>query len=410
MNLTAADVEFEALLEYLKQNCGCDLTDYKHTTLQRLRFRMRLLGISSDREYLQYLQSHDDERMALLDTVYVNVTSFFRDRDAWEYLANEIVPQIVAQKQPDESIRVWSAGCATGQEVYGLLILFAEALGIHSCWQRVQFYATDIDEAALKQARLAIYSSKDVAGIPSNLLGKYFELTEQGYIFNQKLRLRLLLGRHNLAQDAPISKIDLLVCRNTLMYFNPQIQAKILLRFHFALKERGFLFLGRKELPGVNRHIFTPVNLKHKVFAKELNFTLSQRLSLVPQLGKQRSLNLTTTQFQVWQAAYTSSPFAQLAVDLNGHLVVANEQANTLFAITPNDYSYPFQELEIGKLLVDHAVSQTFYRQHRPVTLKYIKCSASKSIRYFDIYITPIFNHNQCLLGVNLTFYPCQQA
>lgn len=381
MNLTQAEQNFEALLDYLKQNCGYDLTGYNQSSLKRLRSRMRQLGIGSDREYLQYLQSHDSERMALSDTVFINFTSFFRDCNVWDYLANEIVPKILANKQPDESIRVWSAGCSTGQEAYSLLILFAEALGIESCLQRVQIYATDIDEAALKQVRLATYSSRQVAGIPANLLKKYFELAEQGYVFDQQLRRRLVVGRHNLTQDAPISKIDLLICRNTLMYFNHQTQANILLRFHFALKDNGFLVLGQSETPDANKQIFTPVNLKRKVFAKELNLTLSDRLSLFPKLGKQRSLNSMTTQIDTWQiAAYETSPFAQLAVDFSGRLVVANALANTLFGLTQKDCNRPVQELELVKLFIDCAASKTFYRARRPITLKHIKWSASKSI------------------------------
>jgi two-component system CheB/CheR fusion protein len=273
MNLPQGDREFEALLDYLKHNRGCDLTGYKRSTLvRRFRHRMQSINVSSYQDYLQYLQSHSEEWMALLDTILINFTYFFRDRDAWGYLANEIIPKIIASKQPDEPIRIWSAGCASGQEVYSLLILFAEALGIESCLQRVQFYATDVDEAALKQARLAAYCSNQVTELPPNLLEKYFKQTDQGYVFHPQLRRIIIFARHNLAEDAPMSKIDLLTCRNALMYFNPETQATILARFHFALKNTGFLFLGKAEtLTSHRRQIFTPVNLKHRVYAKGLN-------------------------------------------------------------------------------------------------------------------------------------------
>ena len=405
MSLPQAEREFEALLYYLKHNWGCDLTGYKRSTLlRRFEHRMQSIDIGSYQDYLRYLQSHSEELMELLDTVLINVTNFFRDRDAWDYLANEIIPKIIASKQSDESIRVWSAGCASGQEVYTLLILLAEALGIESYLQRVQFFATDVDEAAIKQARLATYSLKEVKGIPPDLLEKYFEQTEQGYVFRRELRCNIVFGHHNMAKDAPMSKIDLLTCRNALIYFNPETQLSILVRFHFALKDKGFLFLGKAETIITNRQIFAPVNLKHRVYAKGLNLELDEHLLINPKFNKKPALNSTTIRIQIWQTAYETSPFAQLAIDFNGHLIFANEQANTLFGLTLDDCQRPFEELEPGKLLSSHISRTTFYRSHRPVTLKNIEWSASMGTRYFDIFITPVFNQKKYLLGVNLLF------
>ena len=148
----ATEWEFEALLEYLKYSRGCDFTGYKRSNLvRRFHVRMRELKIDSYADYLHYLQSHSQEYIPLLNTVLINLTSFFRDRASWEYLANELIPKIIASKQPDEPIRVWSAACASGQELYSLIILFAEVLGIESCLQRLQFIATDWDKDALSQ-------------------------------------------------------------------------------------------------------------------------------------------------------------------------------------------------------------------------------------------------------------------
>lgn len=405
MSLPQAEREFEALLYYLKHNRGCDLTGYKRSTLlRRFEHRMHSINISSYQDYLQHLQSDSEEWLALLDTVFINVTDFFRDRDAWDYLANDIIPKIIASKQSDESIRVWSAGCASGQEVYTLLILLAQALGIESYLQRVQFFATDVDEAAIKQARLATYSLKEVKGIPPDLLEKYFEQTEQGYVFRRKLRCKIVFGHHNMAKDAPMSKIDLLTCRNALMYFNPETQLSILVRFHFALKDNGFLFLGKAETIITNRQIFTPVNLKHRVYAKGLNLELDEHLLINPKFNKKPALNSTTIQIHIWQTAYETSPFAQLAVDFNGHLVVANQQANTLFGLTLDDCHRLVKELEPGKLMSSHTSSRAFYRNHHPVTLKNIEWIAPHGTTYLDILITPVFNQKKYLLGVNLIF------
>lgn len=404
MSLPQAVPEFEALLEYLKYNCGCDLTGYKRSTLvRRLGQRMQSININSYQDYLQYLQSHDQEWMALLDTVLINVTSFFRDRDAWDYLASNIIPKIIASVQPDEPIRVWSAGCASGQEVYSLLMLFAEALGIEACLQRVQFYATDVDEAAIQQARQATYDSKAVASIPPDLLEKYFEPTPGGYVFDRQLRPNFVFGHHNLVEDAPMSKIDLLTCRNVLIYFTPETQASILVRFHFALKNTGFLFLGKSEALITHRQIFTPISLKHHVYTKGLNLDLNDHLLINPK-SKKQALDATTHQVRIWQTAYETSFFAQLAVDYNGYLVSANERANLLFGLTLEDYHRPFEELELGKLVSSYVSLKKFYCSSRRITLKNIKWSGSKDTSYFDIYIVPVFRQKQHSLGVNLTF------
>jgi two-component system CheB/CheR fusion protein len=405
MNLPEVNPEFEALLDYLKDNRGLDLTGYKRGTLmRRFQYRMQTLNIESFESYLQYLQWHSQEYLDLLNDVLINVTGFFRDRDAWDYLATDIIPTIIARKAPDESIRVWSAGCAAGQEIYSLLILFMEALGVEACLKRVQCFATDADESAVQQARKATYSDLEVTEIPPDLLQKYFEQTDQGYSFRSKLRHAIVFGHHNLTEDAPISKIDLLVCRNVLIYFNPEPQTSILARFHFALKNTGFLFLGQTENLINRRQIFTPVNLKHHVYTKGLNLELADHLAITPKPRREQTPDPTPPQSYFWQTAFEMSPFAQLAVDLNGRLLKANEAAHLLFELTLDDWNRPFRELVPGKLAGFYGMARTFYRSHRPVTLQDVEWVTSNSTRYFQITIAPVFNLKKQLLGITLVF------
>ena len=275
------DSELDIFLEYLKQSQGCDLTVYKHSTLQRrLGVRMGQIGIDNYSAYLDYLKHHPDELAILLDTIFINVTGFFRDADAWEYLAKEVIPTILRRKNPHEPIRIWSASCASGEEAYTLALLLVEALGIEQYLLQVQIYATDVDEAALRKARQHRYTNAEVASVPPALLDKYFELTPQGYVFNPTLRRRVIFARHNLLEDAPISKLDLLVCRNTLIYFNHEAQVKILVRFHFALKNLGFIFLGKAETLVSRSVLFTPVSVKHRIFSKGANLESNDVLLL----------------------------------------------------------------------------------------------------------------------------------
>src|SRR3954469_5205437 len=230
----------ERLLTHLKGTRGFDFTGYKRTSLERrIRKRMEAIGVPDFDEYLEYLEVHQDEFPALFDTILINVTGFFRDPPAWEYYRTEVIPRLLETLGPSEPIRVWSAGCAAGQEPYTLAMVLAEALGTEAYLERVKIYGTEVDEDALNHARQASYSTAEVETIPPPLLERYFEQGDQRFSFRKDLRRALIFGRNDLTQDAPISRIDLLTCRNTLMYFNAETQARILNLFHFALNPWG---------------------------------------------------------------------------------------------------------------------------------------------------------------------------
>jgi two-component system, chemotaxis family, CheB/CheR fusion protein len=242
------DPSFERLLTYLKEVRAFDFTGYKRASLmRRVRHQMRQVGVDRFDDYLDHLQVHPDEFTALFDTILINVTSFFRDPESWDQLASEVLPALL-EATGDDTIRVWSAGCATGQEAYSVAIMLVEALGAAEYRRRVKIYATDIDEPALSTARQAAYTDKEVKSLPGDYLGKYFEQIGGRYVFRADLRRNVIFGRNDLVQDAPISRIDLLSCRNTLMYFNAETQARIVARLGFALRPRGVLFLGKAEM------------------------------------------------------------------------------------------------------------------------------------------------------------------
>jgi two-component system CheB/CheR fusion protein len=282
MNSPLSDTSppFEALLYYLWQSHGFDFRAYKRASLmRRVQHRMQMLPIESYSDYIDYLQEHPEEFLPLFNAIDINYTRFFRDTAAWDYCAAQIVPQLLASKTLDEPIRVWSAGCASGEETYTLVMVLAEALGIEQFKARVRIFSTDVDQEALNQAHQASYSISEVADIPSDLLEKYFEQLDGRYTFRKDLRRCIIFSRHNLIQDAPMSKIDLLVCRNVLIYFTLEAQIKILVRFHFGLKESGFLFLGNTEIiPTDIAALFGRLNLRHRIFNKLPRTELSPRL------------------------------------------------------------------------------------------------------------------------------------
>jgi chemotaxis methyl-accepting protein methylase len=203
------DRVFERLLEFLRQSRGFDFTGYKRSSLKRrVHKQMQAREIDSFGDYLDYLEVHPEEFAPLFNTILINVTGFFRDFPTWEYLRNRVIPQILESKLADEPIRIWSAGCASGEEAYSLAILMAEAIGLDQFRSRVKIYATDVDEEALTQARHAIYSEKMLQAIPERWQGTYFERSSGNFVFRSDLRRAIIFGRHDLVQDAPISDVS----------------------------------------------------------------------------------------------------------------------------------------------------------------------------------------------------------
>src|SRR3954463_1702215 len=315
------DATLEVLLEHLKRSRGFDFTGYKRTSLERrVRKRMEEVGVSDYTAYLDYLEVQPDEFPALFDTVLINVTGFFRDPPAWDYYRDETVPRLLEGLGPDDPIRVWCAACAAGQETYTMAMVLAEALGTEAYLERVKIYATEVDEDALNQARQASYSPKEVEAIPAALLERYFEQGDQRYTFRKDLRRSVIFGRNDLTQDAPISRIDLLTCRNTLMYFNAETQARILGRFHFALNPWGYLFLGKSEMLITHSDLFRPVDLKRRVFAKVHKESLRDRLLTAAPPGRELA---SAPIAEIRDGAFEGAPDAHLLVDVDGVLVMA---------------------------------------------------------------------------------------
>ncbi len=264
------DEAFEALLDYLKLERGFDFTGYKRPSLvRRVRRQMQIVGVETFEDYQDHLEVHPEEFTALFNMILINVTGFFRDAEAWEELRGTILPTLLRER-PSGVLRVWSAGCASGEEAFSLAMCLAEALGVEAFRSRVKIYATDVDEEALAHARHGTYDPADLEGVPPELVNRYFEPINGGerLTFRKDVRRCIIFGRNDLVQDAPISRIDLLACRNTLMYFNSEQQARIVQRLHFALRPTGVLFIGKAETLWSHSSLFQATDLKRRFFRK----------------------------------------------------------------------------------------------------------------------------------------------
>ena len=399
--------DFEALLEYLKNNRGFDFTGYKRTSLQRrINKRMETAEIAKYKSYVDYLEVHPDEFGKLFDTILINVTAFFRDEGSWEFLASDIIPRIAANKKPGEAIRVWSAGCASGEEAYTLAMVLSEVLGQEFVRDRVKVYATDVDPGDLNKARQASYTDKEVEGVPASLLQKYFDLQNNRYLFHKDLRRSVIFGRHDLIQDAPISRIDLLVCRNTLMYFNADVQARILERFHFALVEQGYLFLGKAETLLSYNNSFKPIELKRRFFIKVPRNQQRGHLIDMMRSSNGESAHSVVDPNSLWTRALDANPVAQIVIDRNGVLALINERARALFGIGSEEVGRPLQDLQLSYRPVElrSCLDQAF-AEHRTVLIKDVEWKTLVGDpTYLDVQIVPLLDSSSAMIGANISY------
>ncbi|MFC0542351.1 CheR family methyltransferase [Kutzneria chonburiensis] len=405
------EADFEAVLLYLKEARGFDFTGYKRTSLsRRVRRRMSQVGIEEYTDYIDYLQVNSDEFAALFNVLLINVTGFLRDPEAWEHLRTEVLPQLLAELGPEAPIRVWSAGCASGEEAYSLAILLTEALGVEAFRQRVKIYATDVDEEALAQARQASYGEREVEGVPPDLLERYFEHQGMRYVFRQDLRRSVIFGRNDLVQDAPISRIHLLVCRNTLMYFNAETQAKILTRLHFALLPNSVLFLGKAEMLLSYDSLFTPVDLKRRLFRKVPTHGVAQGQLFAHPVAPPRRQPANGA-IELREQAFAAGPVAQVVISKDDEVSLINHQAESLFGLSARDVGRQLRDLELSYRPVElRAQVERVKVERRSLRLKDVEWQRGPNDTiWLDVNLSPLISERE-LLGVSVVFHDVSAA
>lgn len=247
----------------LRNYGGIDFSFYKDATiLRRLERRLSINRYQTLEEYLDFLKDSDKEKETLQRELLIGVTRFFRDVEAFESLRSKVFSTWTGK----HSIRIWSAGCSTGEEVYSLAILLNEYLEQQGITADVKIFATDVDRNSIEYAGKGLYPDSVVADLDSILLTKYFIRKENGYQINDSIRKMIVFATHNLLKDSPFSRIDLLVCRNLFIYIRPEIQTKLLSMFYYSLNADGYLFLGNSETLGEMSEAFEYVDTKWKIY------------------------------------------------------------------------------------------------------------------------------------------------
>jgi two-component system CheB/CheR fusion protein len=282
---------FAKILLLLRNQCGVDFSPYKPSTIhRRISRRMVLNRQSTLDEYASFAKGNTKELEALYADVLISVTSFFRNSEAFDVLKQKVLRPLLAERKRDGLVRVWTLGCSTGQEAYSIAMAFAEAAEKVSGAPKLQIFATDLNEASLEKARHGLYAKTLVQDISPERLRRFFIEEEGGYRVSKALREQVVFARQNVMSDPPFSRIDLVSCRNLLIYFETDLQKRIMPAFHYALMPGGFLFLGASESIGPFIELFTPVDKKQRIFAKNPAPTPAFRLSLSPNRGAPASV------------------------------------------------------------------------------------------------------------------------
>ena len=284
---------FSELIEIVRSQCGVSFKDYKKATLQRrIERRMIACGITDFEKYVEYVRGESEEVDLLFKDILISVTDFFRDSAQFEGLKGTLA-KLVNDAEQSGSLRLWTVGCATGEEAYSLAILVAEALEERGKTKdiNVQIFATDVDANALSVARRGIYDAPSMSNVPPAYIKKYFVKQKNSYEVVKQIKEWILFANHNVIEDPPFLRVDLITCRNLLIYFEAPLQKKVYHIFHYALKPKGCIFLGRSESISHVAQIFVPINSRYKLFQRRavtvqgrnyLSFTGSTKLVMRP--------------------------------------------------------------------------------------------------------------------------------
>jgi two-component system CheB/CheR fusion protein len=267
----AADLEqIDQILLVLRQGTGVDFSQYKSNTLhRRIRRRMALLKLTSAGEYAQFLKNHPAEVEALYQDILISVTTFFRNPEAFETLKAKVFPRLLKDRSRQDSVRVWVLGCATGEEAYSLAIALTEYVSETGSMVPLMVYATDLNNVGIEKARSALYPRSIANDISPERLRRFFVEVDGGYRVAKAIRDACIFARHNVLGDPPFSRMDLISCRNVMIYMEAGLQRKLLPLLHYALKPAGFLFLGPSETIGASGDLFELEDAKSRIYSKK---------------------------------------------------------------------------------------------------------------------------------------------
>ncbi len=264
------ETNYQNILSLLYTRRGVDFTHYKQTTIRRRINRRLAISIKGGLvEYLAYLKDNTAEQDILYQDLLIPVTQFFRDTKVFDSLCTTVFPALLKDRAENDPLRIWIAGCSTGEEAYSIVMCLYEYLGVDSGSMKVQVFATDISDVAIIKARSGIYNKREISSLSPERQQKFFKKIDSKYRLNKNIRDTCIFAYHNYLKDPPFAKIDLISCRNSLIYIEPQLQKKVLTLFHYALKDKGFLLLGKSETTGLAIDLYNVFDKNSKIYTRK---------------------------------------------------------------------------------------------------------------------------------------------
>jgi PAS domain S-box-containing protein len=404
----------------LKLRTGHDFTNYKRATLlRRIERRINIHGLPSLQAYENLIQENPEETTALLKDLLISVTNFFRDQEPFKSLEENIVPGILLNKKADDQVRVWVAGCATGEEAYSIAILIAEhTMGVVDA-PKIQIFATDIDEAAISIAREGFYTLSDTADVSADRLRRFFIKEEGGYRVRREIREMILFANHNFLKDPPFSRLNLISCRNVLIYLNHIAQERVMETFHFALNSGGYLFLGTSESVDGASDLYTVINRECHIFqAREVprrhyplpesvpKFLYSQNQSIQLSTEKEGGSAGRASFGELHQKLLEEYAPPSIVVNEEYEIVHMSEKAGRYLEFAAGEPTQNLLKLirpEI-RLELRTALYQAVQRQ-TAVEARNIKFSIGSEVFVINIHIRPVLNIGITIKGFLLVLF-----
>lgn len=411
---------FKKVLLLLRNHCGVDFSLYKSSTIQRRVTRRMVLNKQEKlEEYSTFLKGNAKELDALYSDVLISVTSFFRNPEAFDVLKQKVFPKLFQQRGRDDALRVWIVGCSTGQEAYSIAMSFAEFTENISRVPKLQVFATDMNEPLLEKARNGLYAKSLAQDVSPERLRRFFVEEEGGYRVIKMLREQIVFARQNLISDPPFSRMDLISCRNLLIYLDAALQKKIIPAFHYALKPGGFLFLGASESVGGFNQLFEPADKKQKIFAKKpvqtphLDMPISKERVARPPPG-QRPVNPVMRVHSLpeeWHGElnaqreadrFSVNRFAPPGVLINADLQILQFRGSTSAYLEPPTGKANFDLLKMareGLMLPLRAAINKAKKENTPVRRENVRFSQNGTTRTVNVEVVPLKNlKERCFL------------
>ncbi|NVB39071.1 response regulator [Pseudenhygromyxa sp. WMMC2535] len=387
-----------AVFALLHERYNIDFSAYKPGTIGRRTERRLMINQSENlSEYIERLRSDRSELDALYQDLLIGVTGFFRDAEAFDLLEREILPQLVSEANSGRELRMWAAGCATGEEAYSLALLTAEAIERSGRTLTAKIFATDVHRSSLDYASAGIYPEAELTEVGQGRLERFFSREEHGYRVSAELRRMIVFTPHNVIRDAPFTKLDLVSCRNLLIYFQPTVQRKVMSLFHFGLRTGGVLFLGPSETPGDLGDEFEPIDQHWKMFRKRRDVRLLPGLRgshiaapIAPVLSSRTPSN-DSPLFEVFSGLLDMSLPPSVLLDAHHQVVHSFGDITPLLRLPRGRPSLSLLDMLEGELkLATAGALHRAARSRAPVSFTGVNAGTSFSDRVLDIRVTPV--------------------